>query len=170
MDVAWRVAEALGCAAARRALAIIIRFSMRSITRTSRPDPSHIKPDNIMLDTAPAGPLLVDFGIARRSTRSRSRADADRPGDRTPHYMSPEQALGDRPRPALDLYSLLASLSDGDGSPPFDGESSQQVVGKHIADPPPAASDVNPKVPRELSTHPCAAPEAASDRFQSAGE
>src|SRR2546426_9700882 len=57
------------------------------------------------------------------------------------------------------------------GSPPFDGESSQQVVGKHIADPPPAASDVNPKVPRELSDVILRCLEKQpSDRFQSAGE
>src|SRR3989454_11294590 len=57
------------------------------------------------------------------------------------------------------------------GSPPFDGESSQQVVGKHIADPPPAASDVNPKVPRELSDVILRCLEKQpSERFQSAGE
>ncbi len=57
------------------------------------------------------------------------------------------------------------------GAPPFDGESSQQVVGKHIADPPPAASDVNPNVPRELSDVilRCLEKQPA-DRFQSAGE
>jgi len=57
------------------------------------------------------------------------------------------------------------------GSPPFDGESSQQVVGKHIADPPPAASDVNPKVPREMSDVilRCLAKQPR-DRFRTAGE
>jgi hypothetical protein len=57
------------------------------------------------------------------------------------------------------------------GSPPFDGESSQQVVGKHIAEPPPHASDVNPKVPLWLSgvIDRCLKKQPA-DRFQSAGE
>jgi hypothetical protein len=57
------------------------------------------------------------------------------------------------------------------GAPPFDGESSQQVVGKHIADPPPAATDVNPNVPRELSDVilRCLAKQPG-DRFRSAGE
>jgi hypothetical protein len=55
------------------------------------------------------------------------------------------------------------------GSPPFDGESSQQIVGQHIADPPPAAHDVNPKVPRELSDVILRLLEKQpKDRFQSA--
>src|SRR5712664_959512 len=133
-----------------------------------------IKPDNIMLDTARGRPLLVDFGIARR-------LDSDAgPGLTqtglvigTPHYMSPEQALGDpNLGPRSDIYSLGCVLFQMvTGSPTFDGESSQQIVGKHIADPPPAASDVNPKVPRELSDVILRCLEKQpSDRFQSAGE
>src|SRR6266850_2209835 len=45
------------------------------------------------------------------------------------------------------------------------------VIGTHIADPPPAASDVNPKVPRELSDVILRCLEKQpSDRFQSARE
>jgi hypothetical protein len=57
------------------------------------------------------------------------------------------------------------------GSPPFDGESSQQVVGKHIAEPPPRASDVNPRVPPWLSDviDRCLEKQPG-DRFQSAAE
>jgi len=57
------------------------------------------------------------------------------------------------------------------GSPPFDGDSSQQIVGKHIADPPPSAADVNAKVPRDLSDVILRLlAKQPADRFRSAGE
>ncbi len=110
-----------------------------------------IKPENIMLSGDHA--LVADFGIARAVTEAGSAQKLTETGMAvgTPHYMSPEQAVGDQVGPTSDLYSLACVLYEMlAGQPPFTGSNARQVMARHAMDQVPSIRVVRDTVPEEV--------------------
>ena len=108
-----------------------------------------IKPSNVMVNGEEIVKLL-DFGIVKE-------VDVSGPEDSlsqvfgTAIYMSPEQSLGVRTTPAVDLYATGIVLYELlAGVPPFQG-SDQEVIRKHHTDAPPPLAELLPDVPDELA-------------------
>ena len=80
-----------------------------------------IKPENIRLHDGRA--MVADFGIARAVSRTEGGTRITETGMSlgTPHYMSPEQALGERTIDTrIDVYALGCVLYEMlAGEPPF---------------------------------------------------
>jgi serine/threonine-protein kinase len=106
-----------------------------------------MKPENIFL-AQKYGRLLVkilDFGIAKVSGAEGNRS-LTRTGTifGTPHYMSPEQALGKPLDSRADIYSVGVIMYEMfTGKVPFEAESFMGILTKHIT--------TQPKPPREVA-------------------
>jgi len=107
-----------------------------------------VKPQNVLV-TNEGVAKVTDFGIARALSES-GLTDSDVIWG-SPLYFSPEQAAGERPTPASDVYSIGVVLYEMlAGVPPFQAEKPAALALMHIREEPPPLSSLNPQVPPRL--------------------
>src|SRR3954447_3172257 len=130
-----------------------------------------IKPENILLQNNHA--LVADFGIARALDAAGEKLTQTGMAVGTPHYMSPEQALGsDHADGRSDIYSLGCVLYELlAGQPPFDGPNSRAIMARHSMEQIPSLQIVRQSVPDELEDAVFQSLEKTpADRFQTMSE
>jgi serine/threonine-protein kinase len=131
-----------------------------------------IKPENILLNEEGMA-LVADFGIALAASKSEGSSRMTETGMSlgTPHYMSPEQAMGERTLDArTDEYALGCVLYEMlTGEPPFTGPTAQAVVARVMTEEPRGLSIQRKTVPPHVeATVIKALSKLPADRFESA--
>ncbi len=114
-----------------------------------------VKPDNILLEGSRGRVVVTDFGIAKAlsSTTGGATLTATGVAIGTPHYMSPEQAAGDREIDGRsDIYSLgVVAYQMLAGELPFQAPTVPGILMKHITERAPLITDRRPEVPEDLA-------------------
>ena len=106
-----------------------------------------IKPQNIMV-LRDGSVKVADFGIACLADSAQTLTQE---ALGSVHYISPEQARGDRPDARSDIYSSGVVLYEMlTGRLPFEGESAVSVAIQHLSSSPLAPREINPDIPEQL--------------------
>ncbi|MGQ0767141.1 MAG: protein kinase domain-containing protein [Gemmatimonadota bacterium] len=132
-----------------------------------------IKPENVLLNDGRA--IVADFGIALAVSRSDGASRMTETGMSlgTPHYMSPEQAMGEREITARsDVYALgCIAYEMLVGEPPFTGPTAQAIVARVVTESPRSLAGQRPTIPPHVDAAVRRALEKLpADRFQTASQ
>ncbi|MFN2571418.1 MAG: serine/threonine-protein kinase [Gemmatimonadales bacterium] len=115
-----------------------------------------VKPDNILLEGSRGRTVLTDFGIAKALTSTTGPGTLTATGVAigTPHYMSPEQAAGDREIDGRsDIYSLgVVGYQMLAGELPFSAPTVPGILLKQITEQAPNLQDRSPTCPDDLAS------------------
>ena len=109
-----------------------------------------VKPQNVLINRD--GVVKVtDFGIAQALTDTLPQTRSEVVWG-SPHYFSPEQARGEKPTPASDVYSIGIVLFEMfTGRLPYVGKDSRELALSHLQGEIPLAKEFNADLPKELS-------------------
>ena len=108
-----------------------------------------VKPDNILYDED-GNAVITDFGIATARFHGRLTSSGRAMG--TPHYMSPEQAMGRLVDGRSDIYALGVVMYEAlAGIPPFDGADAFSVGYKHVHEAPVPLEEVDSRIPPPIA-------------------
>src|SRR3989442_5338826 len=114
-----------------------------------------VKPDNILLEGSRGRVVVTDFGIAKAlsSTTGPATLTATGVAIGTPHYMSPEQAAGDREIDGRsDIYSLgVVAYQMLTGELPFHAPTVPGILMKPITARAPLVTDKCRECPEDLA-------------------
>jgi len=123
-----------------------------------------IKPSNVFLTEEDRRVKLLDFGIAVNANAS---AQGQGALLGTPYYMSPEQILGQPLDGRSDQYSLgILAYELITHEVPFDAETIDDLLGKHLRDVTPDPRTIVPEIPDDLCEFIAkATAKRAEDRF-----
>lgn len=106
-----------------------------------------IKPQNIMV-LRDGSVKVADFGIACLANQGQTLTQE---ALGSVHYISPEQARGDRIDTRSDIYSAGVVLYEMlTGRLPFEGDSAVSVAIQHLSSVPLAPRDIDPSIPEPL--------------------
>ena len=121
-------------------------------------------------DVKPQNIKMMDFGIARFS-RAQSQTVSDK-AIGSVHYISPEQAKGERTDARTDIYSVGVMLYEMlSGRLPFDGDGAVSIAIMQISEKPKPLAEIAPQTPAGLRQITEKAMEKDPDkRYQSAQE
>lgn len=128
-----------------------------------------LKPANIML-TKKGQAVLTDFGIAQIVGNTQHTVSGALMG--TLNYMAPEQGFEGTCDRRSDIYSLGIVLYEMlTGYTPYDADTPLAILMKHLNDPLPLPTQVDPALPSSFEAIVLKAlAKDPNDRFQSAGE
>jgi tetratricopeptide (TPR) repeat protein len=109
-----------------------------------------LKPGNVLF-AEDGSPRISDFGLAKQMGAEGQTATGSVVG--TPSYMAPEQAVGKRSTPAVDVYALGAILYEClTGRPPFRAATAVETLRQVTDVEPVPPSRLTPGLARDLET------------------